>query len=86
MTDEEKLKRADQARQVLDNPAFKETAAALDRRLLLLWESTDILETDVREAVWMQRKSLRDFFTNLETTFKEGGQAKLRINNRTIDR
>lgn len=84
MTDDEKLRLADQARQVLENNAFKDAWAALERRLVSLWEGSDVLEPDLREALWMQRRALIDLKRNLETTLAEGRQAKLRINNRTM--
>lgn len=84
MTEEERVKRAEAARQVTDAEIYKETWTALNERLLRAWEATKPTDTEARESMWHARRALKSVQDAFETLMAEGRQAQIAIAKRKI--
>lgn len=75
MTEEERIRRADQARQITTNETYREAWSSLEQRMLTEWEQTKPTETDKREAIWHALKAHRAVKLRLEALIKDGNEA-----------
>lgn len=82
MTPEEALRRANQARQVLENPITKETLDFMEREVMDAWTATPIRDVEAREALWRMAVTTRKFRELLRGTMESGKLALDEINRR----
>lgn len=79
MTEEERIRRADQARQITENETYREAWSSLEKRMLAEWEQTKPTDTDTREALWHALKAHRAVRLRLENFIAEGREAEREI-------
>ena len=72
MTAEEALRRANQARQVFDQPIVKETLDFMEREVTDMWAATPIRDVEAREALWRMAVTTRKFRELLRGTMESG--------------
>lgn len=72
MTPEEALRRANQARQVFEQPIVKETLDFMEREVMDMWTSTPIRDVEAREALWRMAVTTRKFRELLRGTMESG--------------
>lgn len=75
MTEEERIRRADQARQITTNETYREAWSSLEKNLRTAWEQTKPMQTEEREELWRSLKSLREVKQRLETFIADGNEA-----------
>lgn len=72
MTPEEALRRANQARQVFEQPIVKETLDFMEREVMDIWAATPIRDVEAREALWRMAVTTRKFRELLRGTMESG--------------
>ena len=79
ISDEELVRRADQARQVTQNEMYREAWSSVVNGLQAQWEATKPMATEEREAIWHAMKAVKASRQLLENLMQTGRQAALRI-------
>lgn len=79
MTPEEELRRAEQARQVLEAPIVKDTLEFMERELFEAWLACPARDAEGREWLWRQAVTGRKFRDLLRGTMESGKLARERI-------
>ena len=72
MTPEEALRRANQARQVFEQPIVKETLDFMEREIMEQWTSAPVRDVEAREALWRLAVTTRKFRELLRGTMESG--------------
>lgn len=65
--------RGDEARQVLDNPAFRNAFDALKTRINLDWAECDLRDKE-RQVLLLQMRKVADYFESTLVGMVEGGK------------
>lgn len=79
MTEEERIRRADQARQITANETYREAWSSLEKNLRTAWEQTKPMQTEEREKLWRSLKTLREVKLKLESFIADGNEAAREI-------
>lgn len=82
MTEEELLRRADQARQITENEMYREAWSSLEKRLMDEWAATKPTDTETREAIWHAMKAHKAHKARLEAILATGRDTARRIDQR----
>jgi hypothetical protein len=82
LTDEERVRRAEQAQQVMRNEMYREAWASLVSDLQSAWESTKPMQVAEREEIWRALKTVKAVQQKLENLMAVGRQAANAINQR----
>lgn len=72
MTPEEALRRANQAKQVFEQPIVAETLDFMEREIMEQWTSCPIRDVEAREALWRMAVTTRKFRELLRGTMESG--------------
>ena len=72
MTPEEALRRANQARQVFEQPIVTETLDFMEKEIMEQWTSCPIRDVEAREALWRMAVTTRKFRELLRGTMESG--------------
>lgn len=72
MTPEEALRRANQARQVFEQPIVAETLDFMEREIMEQWTSMPVRDVEGREALWRLAVTTRKFRELLRGTMESG--------------
>jgi|SRR6267142_1205062 len=72
MTAEEQLRRAEKARQILNDPLVKEVLDMMEREIAEMWVSTPARDNEGREWLWRQAAATRKFRDILRGTMESG--------------
>lgn len=80
MTPEEALRRANQARQVFEQPIVKETLDFMEREIMEQWTGCPVRDVEAREALWRMAVTTRKFRELLRGTMESGKLAADAIN------
>ncbi len=80
MSPEEALRRANQARQVFEQPIVKETLDFMEREIMDQWTVTPVRDVEAREALWRMAVTTRKFRDLLRGTMEAGKLAQDAIN------
>lgn len=72
MTPEEALRRANQARQVFEQPIVRETLDFMEREIMEQWTGCPIRDVEAREALWRMAVTTRKFRELLRGTMESG--------------
>lgn len=79
MTPETELRRAEQARQVIETPIVKDTLDMMERELYEAWLATPARDQEGRDWIWRQAVVARKFRDILLGTMESGKLAQDRI-------
>ena len=79
MTNDETLRRAQQAREILDHPLVAEALTAMRRTIVELWEKSPIGEREQREMLYFQQCAIADFEAVFKGMIQDGQMADHRI-------
>lgn len=83
----QEAQRGDEARQVLDNPAFRGAFDALKARIGLDWAECDLRDRE-RQTLLLQMRKVADYFESTLVGMVEGGKlahAKIDVDDLRID-
>lgn len=69
---EERMTRGEQARQVLENPAFARAFDAIEQEHIEAWKNSPARDPDGRETLWMTVKLLHKLRSTLEAAMTDG--------------
>ena len=72
MTPEEALRRANQARQVFEQPIVTETLDFMEREIMEQWMVCPVRDVEARETLWRLAVSTRKFRELLRGTMESG--------------
>ena len=72
MTPEDALRRANQARQVFEQPIVKETLDFMEKEILEQWTGCPVRDVEAREALWRMAVTTRKFRELLRGTMESG--------------
>ena len=72
MTPEEALRRANQAKQVFEQPIVSETLDFMEREIMEQWTSTPVRDVEAREYLWRLAVTTRKFRDLLRGTMESG--------------
>jgi hypothetical protein len=72
MTPEEALKRANQARQVFEQPIVTETLDFMEKEVMEAWMACPVRDVEARESLWRIAVSTRKFRDLLRGTMESG--------------
>jgi hypothetical protein len=72
MSPEEALRRAENARQVFEQPIVKQTLDFMEQEIMGLWTATPIRDIEAREALWRMAVTTRKFRDLLRGTMESG--------------
>lgn len=72
MTPEEALRRANQARQVLEQPIVTETLDFMEKEIMDQWMACPMRDLEAREMLWRLAVSTRKFRDLLRGTMESG--------------
>lgn len=72
MTPEEALRRANQARQVFEQPIVQETLDFMEKEVMEAWMACPIRDTEARESLWRMAVTTRKFRDLLRGTMEAG--------------
>ena len=82
MTPEEALSRAEQARQIFENPVCAQTLDFMEREIMEQWTACPIRDFEAREALWRMAVTTRKFRELLRGTMESGKLAADQIRQR----
>ena len=74
---EQRIRQGDQARQVLDNPAFAKAFADIEQEHVEAWKNSPARDPAGRETLWMTVKLLHKLRSTLEAAMTDGRLAKV---------
>lgn len=86
MTDEEKIRRAQHARQLTEDEMYREAWSSLEKRLMDEWEQTKPTDTATRESIWHALKAHKAHRKRLEGFMADGEVAKVNIQRKAKER
>lgn len=72
MTPEEALRRANQARQVFEQPIVTETLDFMEKEVMEAWMACPVRDNEGREALWRMAVTTRKFRELLRGTMESG--------------
>lgn len=72
LTPEEVLRRANQAKQVFEQPIVTETLDFMEREVMEQWINCPVRDTEAREALWRLAVTTRKFRELLRGTMESG--------------
>jgi len=75
----EQVNMAAYAKQIIDNPAYQYAMTAIRADKIGKFESSGYKQSDEREELWRQMKTIADFQKALENTMKTGKLAEQNI-------
>jgi len=78
MTNEETLKRAEHARQLLSDPLIVEAFTAIKNEILSQWEECPVRDVEGREILWRYYKTFGKFKSIFEGAVENGKVASFR--------
>jgi len=78
MTPAETTKRAERARQLLDDPMLKEALDLIEREIIEQWEAVPVRDVEGRETIWRFYKTAFKFRAILQGAVENGKVAALR--------
>ena len=76
--EEEKI-RGQQAKELLENPIFKEAVQKVSEELDLEWISSPVRDTEGREKIYMMKKMLNVLLVQLKSVMETGTLASKQI-------
>jgi uncharacterized protein YecA (UPF0149 family) len=79
MTPEEALRRANQARQVFEQPIVKDTLDFMEREIMEQWKACPVRDLEAREALWRLAVTTSKFRELLRGTMESGKLAANQI-------
>ncbi len=79
MSPEEEVRKAEQARQVLETPIVKETLDFMEREVMEFWIACPVRDEQGREALWRMAVTTRKFRDLLRGTMESGKLAAAQI-------
>lgn len=79
---EDRMHNAEQAQQVLDNPAFAAAFDAMKLEIIETWTNSPAKDPEGREKLWQLLKLLDKLQANLRTTIDTGKLAKLELSHK----
>jgi hypothetical protein len=74
---DQRITQGDQARQVLDNPAFAKAFADIEQEHVEAWKNSPARDPDGRETLWMTVKLLHKLRSTLEASMLDGRMANI---------
>lgn len=74
---EERMTRGEQARQVLENPAFARAFDAIEQEHIEAWKNSPARDPEGRETLWMTVKLLHKLRSTLEAAMTDGRLANV---------
>ncbi|AWL03396.1 hypothetical protein ACFOHT_04845 [Massilia oculi] len=74
---EQRITQGEQARQVLDNPAFAKAFADIEQEHVEAWKNSPARDPAGRETLWMTVKLLHKLRSTLEAAMTDGRLAKV---------
>ena len=80
LTPEEALRRANQAKQVFEQPIVQETLDFMEREIMEQWTGCPVRDVEAREALWRLAVTTRKFRELLRGTMESGKLAADAIN------
>ena len=86
MTDEERIRRAQHARQLTEDEMYREAWSSLDAKLISEWDKTSPTDTATREQIWHARGAMRWVRARLETFMADGRVAEANIQRKAKER
>lgn len=86
MSDEDKVRRAGKARQLIEDELYREAWSALEKRLMDEWEATKPTDTATRESIWHALKAHKAHRKRLESFMADGEVAKANIQRKAKER
>jgi hypothetical protein len=72
MSPEEALRRANQARQVFEQPIVAETLDFMEREVMKAWMACPVRDVEARESLWRMAVTTRKFRELLRGTMESG--------------
>lgn len=72
MTPEEALRRANQAKQVFEQPIVQETLDFMEREIMEQWKACPVRDVEAREAMWRLAVTTGKFRDLLRGTMESG--------------
>lgn len=86
MTDEERIRRAQHARQLTEDELYREAWSALEKNLMDRWLMTKPAETQVREDIWHALQAHKAHRRTLENFMADGRVAEANIQRKAKER
>jgi hypothetical protein len=72
MSDDDTLRRAREAREILEHPLVVETLAKMRAHCVEMWERSPITKRDEREMLYLYRTALTDFEAHFTGLIEDG--------------
>jgi hypothetical protein len=69
------LRRADQAKALLDNPLYQEAVTAMKLAMSAEFEDSKLADADVRHELWQRMQLMKQFQGKFEHIVKTGNKA-----------
>jgi hypothetical protein len=76
---EQRITQGDQARQVLENPAFAKAFADIEQEHVEAWKNSPARDPAGRETLWMTVKLLHKLRSTLESAMTDGKLANVEL-------
>ncbi len=86
MTEEERIRRAQHARQLTEDELYREAWATLEKHLMDSWWQTKPAETQKREDIWHALQAHRAHKARLESFMADGRVAEGQIQRKAKER
>lgn len=82
MTPEEALRRAEKARQIIEDPFVQEVLGTMEREVMEAWMACPVRDVEGRETLWRIAVTTRKFRDMLRGTAESGKLAAQQIRER----
>jgi hypothetical protein len=79
-TPEQEIRRAERARQLLEDPLTAEALDAIESNVLSWWEESNVKDVEFRERCWAIYSSARKFRKLMQSHMETGKLAREQIN------
>lgn len=76
---EQRMRQGEQARQVLENPAFAKAFDDIEKEHVEAWKNSPARDPDGRETLWMTVKLLHKLRSTLESAMTDGKLANVEL-------
>jgi SH3-like domain-containing protein len=76
---EQRMTQGEQARQVLENPAFAKAFDDIEREHVEAWKNSPVRDPEGRETLWMTVKLLYKLRSTLEAAMTDGRLASVEL-------
>jgi hypothetical protein len=76
---DQRHREGDEARQVLENPAFVRAFAAIEQEYIEAWKNSPARDRDGRESLWTTVKLLHKLKGTLEASMMDGRLARIEL-------